>query len=231
MNLSSRAVVVFTVLVAGCASPPPPTLTATSSSQADCCADSSAIPYQDYSVAALRRIAISEKSPSLPTAVGKRKTAGLKLDLPAQPSILEFLTYREGPFVPTATVFVPTFEFLDATFRSLGTVEPRVYQQTNRLRVKTGTEQSYYGAALVPPNARYVLIYTDDAKLGGHGVPIIQGGGMAADYILDRDRQYYARFSARDFALGRVNPPSADPGTRTISRSKYGEVDVLLSGG
>jgi hypothetical protein len=188
------------------------------------------VPFQKYAAAKLSRLTISDASPSLSFPTGITRLAGVELALPFQPAVLEFLTYREGLFVPTATVFIPTFAFLDASFQTLGTVEPRVYQETNRLRIKKGIEQSYYGATLVPPSAKYIIIYADVSKLDTHGVQIIQGGGLEASYILSRDREFYARFTRKDFASGRVIPPSTDPGRRTISRAKFGAIDILLTG-
>lgn len=229
MTVTRRAMLVSVLPIAGCSttSPTDPSL-GTTARGAACCSSASSLSFQKYSAEKLFQLAVSDESPSLPFSTGSAKCIGIELALPFQPNALEFLTYREGFFVPTATVFVPTFDFLDASYQTLATVEPRVYQDTDRLSQKKGFMQAYYGAALVPPSAKYVLVYTNAQKLDTHGVQIIQGGGLEAAYILSRDREFYARLSRKDFASGRVNPPSTNPGTRTISRSRLGAIAIVF---
>lgn len=201
-------------------------------SRAGCCTLLSEAKYADYILGNLAVVEITEATPTFSFPTGKSHFYGIRIPgrLPDN-AVLETVCDYEGFWLPSATLFVPQFAFLDKQFNILSTVEPDLYQVHGKLYKAGIVRRSFYGACLAPATSAYVVVYTDTSSLSSKRTQLLNPGGMGASNSLDRANQSYLQIDKRDFALGRVEhlTPNSGFATFDLPRIPIGEVRVKIS--
>jgi hypothetical protein len=185
--------------------------------------------YVSYPGNTIVRLGISEESQNFTFPSGSSRFAGLKFISEGTYGVLEATTSVEGIFLPAAKIYIPTFMFLDLSFRELTTVEPIFFQNTGKH--EDSRWSTFYGACFVPPRSKYVLVFSDPSKQTGARVRHLNGGGFGADLELDRVRKIFKQIDKRLFASGRVRPfnPQGGYAIHDLRRQAVGELKVSLT--
>lgn len=216
-------------LLSGCVNRPLLPLLTSKAPTKQCCTNVSETNYISYP-GSLLRLEINEESSVFDFRSGTSRFAGLKLKPEDAYSVLEVTTTIEGIWLPHATIYIPTFSFLNAAFSELATIEPTFYLDTGKLDdPHWGT---YYGACFVPQGTRYILIFADASKLTSIRVKYLNPDSYGAAVRKEKEaREMYRRIDKRDYAAGRVRALLSDRGytVHNLSRQASGELRVLLT--
>lgn len=230
MRLSRRSFLVMGVAgtVCACANDPNSSI---DSPKENCCNDLAAIDYLSYPDHAVLKLGINGSSPAYKFLTGKSNFVGIKLGEGMKYKFLEFVTQSSGIWLPAATVFIPRFDFLDANFKEIASVEPEVFQNTGKLGHDDADD--YYGAVLVPPATKYIVVYTDAAKLGTSRVQHLMADSPGATRAFRQAKAAYFQVSVEDYALNRMSKNRWWKGytfsEHNIRRREHGEIVLRLS--
>lgn len=197
-----------------------------------CCDKLSGAQYLNYAEGTLVLVTLNEESPQYAFPTGLSVFAGFQfLSKPQKDSVLEVVTEYEGIWLPSTTVFVPRFAFLDESFTEISSNEPQLFQSTGRLYQTGFIRKEFYGACFVPARTAYIVTYTDVSALKARPVKYLSPGGMGASLALERAREEYKRIDKREFAGGKVNHFMAGPGFAQfdIPRTAFGKFRFSIS--
>lgn len=221
--LSSSAV------LTGCATPPSLPLVNTDSSVKGCCSVLSEAAYIKYAGNSIVRLGIAAESQSFVFPGGTSQFAGLELAGSGAYGLLETTVAVEGFFLPTATILIPSFMFLDSSFREISTVEPVFFQNTGKH--EDSRYSTYYGACFIPPASRYIVVFSDPRMLQSARVRYLKGGGLGADMQLNRVREEFKGIDKRLYASRSVRSFDPDRGyaVHDLRRQLLGEVRISLT--
>ncbi len=202
------------------------------SSVAACCSLLWEAKYVDYAIGSLAVVEINEASPTFTFPTGKSHFFGARIlgQLPSN-AVLEVVSDYEGVWLPSATLFVPQFAFLDEQFNILSTVEPDLYQVQGKLYKSGIVHRSFYGACLAPVTSAYVVVFTNMPSLSSKRTQLLNPGGLGASNSLNRANQSYLQTDKRDFALGKVEhlTPNSGFATFDLPRTPVGEIRLTIS--
>lgn len=213
-------------VLSGCASWPSGTGTA------KCCDRLADARYSDYLEGTLVLVTLDEQSPQYSFSTGPSAFAGFRLrSRPRPQAVLEVVTEYQGIWLPSATIFVPRFAFLDESFAEIASDEPELFQGTGKLYRSGLVRDEFYGACFVPPQTAYVVAYTDLTLLKTRTVRYLSPGGMSASMVLEWAEEDYQRIDKREFAKGRVRHLAAGRGFATfgLSRTAFGEFRFTIA--
>lgn len=175
-------------------------------------------------------LTVNERSSRIQYASDSAYCAGVHLGEADATRYIEFSTYRVGILVPIATVFIPSFMFLNESFEPISIVEPPIYQDVQRISPPSPlSQQSFYGVARVPRNAVRVVIFTDPVKQKTETVTLFQGGGLGGDLAIRDYALSLRRFTLEEFSQGKPREMSFKSISHKISRAEFGDVSVMLS--
>lgn len=175
-------------------------------------------------------VTVDERSSQTRFAANSVNCTGLHFGKADTTRYIEFSTYRTGFLVPIATVFVPSFMFLNESFEQIKTVEPPIYQDVHRIHPPSPlAQQSFYGVASVPREAAYVVIFTEPSKQKTETVALVQGGGLGGDLAVRDYALSLRRFTLEEFSQGKPQEMHSRWHTHKISRAEFGEISALLS--
>ena len=148
--LSRLALLAALAVLGGCATRNTAVLRHDMDTRAVCCASFSEMPSIPLGKD-VYKFSLGHGSPLFAFADGKSYFAAFSLPPEKAPGIV-FTSYRQGEFLPDATLFFPSFVFLDRQHQVLATVRDAPMQQ--------GAGSAFVGRLAIPPDAAFVVVYT-----------------------------------------------------------------------
>lgn len=196
-----------------------------------CCSNLGDLNFLNYQAGTVAAISINESSPKYRLSTGISHISVLRLTPESGiPSILETATHSKGVWLPSATIFVPRFVFLDASFNELAGTEPDLYQRDSELSDSGVGRRAYYGACFVPPMTTYVVVHTDASALVTKTVRLLNPGSAGASIALERANEAYRRIDKREYASGNVQhiPGGNAFASFQLRREPIGDIRVVI---
>lgn len=132
-----------------------------------CCASLADLPFKPMQHGEPQELEIDGSSPVFEFAEGRSFFAAFMLPSAPAATSLEFMTGLNGFWLPSATVFMPSFTFLDAAKRPIATiVEFPITQGAKLFEPSFGSSSFWSGYVGIPKDARYVVIYASARRFG-----------------------------------------------------------------
>jgi maltose operon protein len=130
-----------------------------------CCRSYAEFPYSPVKLEEPVEIDINSESPMFDFPEGRSFFAAF--NLPREANNIEFMTGVNGIWLPTATVFMPQFLFLDESSNPMATVsEITVRQAIPMFEPAFGTTSYWSGRFYIPKGARKLVMYASAKRLG-----------------------------------------------------------------
>lgn len=130
-----------------------------------CCASFAELPVRKAERDQVLEVEFDASLPAYDFAEGRSYFVALAVPQGA-PATLQFTTAMNGIWLPSATVLMPAFLFLDANRKPLGSPEQPPVQQAWKPFEPSFSSSSWGGEVNVPPGAAFVVVYALASRFG-----------------------------------------------------------------
>lgn len=170
-----------------------------------CCTNLADVKFSNYTMTEIASASIDGNSPRYNFSTGPSYFAGFKINGELEKAgVLEVLTRYNGFWLPSATLFVPQFAFLDASYNVLALIEPDLYQAQGKFGEENLILDSFYGACFVPPHTQFILINTNAEFVHSKTTTLYSSGSARTTAALEDISRLYLSIDKTDFAKGNV---------------------------
>ncbi|MDD5329649.1 MAG: MalM family protein [Sulfuricella sp.] len=156
------------LLIQGCASAP---TNESVRSLSVCCKSFSEIPYVQLGLEEKQSVRISEDSPVFEFSEGKSRFTAFEFKPSERVKAVDIDIAVSSIYLPSATIFLPSFVFLNSDKQPTRTVSEIQVQQLHDF----WAGEYFFTRVEVMPGERYLVVYTD-AKSLGQTIPLVKGG-------------------------------------------------------